>query len=77
MSLKFEPEKVDIKRVWHPGYQDQGTNDCVPHSINLLLGCAYLKDRDQHLSLAALARKIKKQTEQEKKISLGCKLTKF
>ena len=76
-SLKFEPEKIDIKKVWHPGYQDQGHNDCVPHSINMLLGCDYLKERDQHLSLAALARKNQKKKEQEKKIKIGCKLTKF
>ena len=50
-NLRFEPEKVDINRIWHPGRQDQTTWDCVPHAMNMLLGCAYVKERDQHLCL--------------------------
>lgn len=43
----------------------------------MLLGCDYLKERDQHLSLAALAKQSKKETEKQMKIKIGCKLTNF
>ena len=43
----------------------------------MLLGCSYLKERDQHISLVALARKNKKDLEKENKIKIGCYLTNF
>ena len=43
----------------------------------MLLGCDYLKERDQHLSLTALAKQKKKETEKQMKIKIGCKLTNF
>ena len=76
-SRTFEPERVDVTRIWHTGFQDQTTWDCVPHAVNMLLGCPYLKERDQHLTLQALARKNNKQNEQENKAKCGVYLTHF
>ena len=76
-KLTFEPDQVDVNRIWHPGRQDQTTWDCVPHAMNMLLGCAYIKERSQHLCLSALARHNSKESEQQNKMTAGVYLSYF
>jgi hypothetical protein len=45
-KLAFEPERVNLESVWHPGRQEQRTNDCVIHSFNQLFGFPFYKERE-------------------------------